>query len=504
MKIDLGCGPRKKSQEYLGIDLFKMPGVDKVVNLEEHKLPFDTNSVDEVYTSHALEHINNLVPLIEEVWRILKPGGKFIVKTPHYKSENAFTDPTHVRLFTRESFHFYDERKVAYKETGWFMSIARFHIDDIVEADKEIQYSLTAKKKNILLVAPPLSIHTRKWKSFLKYWGHSVDVAARTKKGDADLVLGDVTLDKKSQINLFPKKIMRASNTYDVVHANFATRYGHVLEGVVGNTKKILSVWGEDVLDEAENDLQLRDYLIRGLKSADAITTTSEHMAEYLNRNYGVPQTKIWSFPWGYDKDVFFQKNILDRVLPDGEVIPENRKVILSARVCRPQNNIEKIITAFNKVGEDAHLVVLTGDLADAEYLKDLKKKYEHNYRISFLENLNFDELSKVYNLSEATISVPDVDQLATTILESMACGTPIIGSDLAPYKERITDKKTGLIVDNSVGSISDAINFVLTTNFKLANSDAIKNAVSNDSWENNSKTLLKIYDERINIPYTG
>ncbi len=118
MKIlDLGCGNGKLSRknifpdynlegEVIGLDFNKGEEVDGMCDLNKGKLPFKNNSFDIVYTSHCLEHIQNIVPLIYEVHRILKGGGKFLIAVPHLSYMNSLGDLTHVRLFGWNSFDF--------------------------------------------------------------------------------------------------------------------------------------------------------------------------------------------------------------------------------------------------------------------------------------------------------------------------------------------------------------------------------------------------------------
>ena len=312
IKLDLGCGPRKISPDFIGIDNSKMPGVDLRLNLENAILPFENNSVDYIFASHVLEHIQNYVPLVEELWRIMKPGGKLEVVVPHYKHECAFTDPTHVRFFTRKSFHLFDSRKVPFRETGWYMSHARFLVNEVVEKEREICYSLSAQKKQVLLVGPSTSIHMRRWIDYISGKSHFVTLASRLKKGIAEIQLGEGGLNRQEQIENMPRLLERvlASRNPDVVHVNFATRYGHLLSVVPKSTRRILSVWGEDVLQEAVSDKNSKDRLISGLNNSDFVTTTSDHMAEVLEKQYGVDRRRIWTIPWGYNSDIFTELNM--------------------------------------------------------------------------------------------------------------------------------------------------------------------------------------------------
>lgn len=109
MKLHLGCG-RTILSGWTNLDCIALPGVDVVADLETCQttpLPFDDNSVDEIFSSHVLEHIRNILPLMQELWRVAKPDARMIARVPHGASDDAWEDPTHVRPFFTQSFgHF--------------------------------------------------------------------------------------------------------------------------------------------------------------------------------------------------------------------------------------------------------------------------------------------------------------------------------------------------------------------------------------------------------------
>jgi SAM-dependent methyltransferase len=77
--------------------------------MERVPLPFEANSFDCVLGSHIFEHITNLVPLVEDIHRILKPGGHLIAVTPYGSSDNAWDNPQHVRGFTEHTWLYFDQ-----------------------------------------------------------------------------------------------------------------------------------------------------------------------------------------------------------------------------------------------------------------------------------------------------------------------------------------------------------------------------------------------------------
>ena len=102
--IDLGFGDGSflKSLEKNGIEC---KGYDyDTVNFENEKIPEAGNSFDFITSNSVIEHLSDATNLMEEAFRVLKPGGKLILITPNffYDYKNFYDDPTHVNPFTVE------------------------------------------------------------------------------------------------------------------------------------------------------------------------------------------------------------------------------------------------------------------------------------------------------------------------------------------------------------------------------------------------------------------
>ncbi len=104
--IDLGCGPNKIAGA-IGVDLRGDRGVDLLCDIER-PLPFKTSSVDVIWLRHVVEHVRDLIGLMEEVYRIARHGAAVEVVVPYYTSRGAFRDPTHVRYITEDTFQYFE------------------------------------------------------------------------------------------------------------------------------------------------------------------------------------------------------------------------------------------------------------------------------------------------------------------------------------------------------------------------------------------------------------
>lgn len=115
LKLDLGCG-EKKQKGFIGVDIDAAPGVDQVVDLNVLPWPWGESSVDEIYTSDCLEHLaplgraegqGNIVAVLREVYRVLKPGAQIDIYVPSTDSRAAWQDPTHVTYWNKNTFLYF-------------------------------------------------------------------------------------------------------------------------------------------------------------------------------------------------------------------------------------------------------------------------------------------------------------------------------------------------------------------------------------------------------------
>lgn len=102
--LDLGCGDNKRPGT-IGVDKAQLDGVDVIADVDEH-LPFDDNRVDAIYTTYLFEHVKDIVKVMEECHRVLKPGGKFHIRVPHATNVGAF-DLTNTNFFMYDAFTFF-------------------------------------------------------------------------------------------------------------------------------------------------------------------------------------------------------------------------------------------------------------------------------------------------------------------------------------------------------------------------------------------------------------
>lgn len=129
IKIDLGCGGKKKGPEWIGCDQYSMEGVDQVFDIGKDRWPFEDNSVDEANAAHFLEHLTNFegkferIHFFNELNRVLKPGGKCSLVFPHWASNRYYGDPTHREPFSEMGFYYLNKewrlKEAPHSDSSW-------------------------------------------------------------------------------------------------------------------------------------------------------------------------------------------------------------------------------------------------------------------------------------------------------------------------------------------------------------------------------------------------
>lgn len=107
-KLNLGCAGNHE-EGFINLDANPAVNPDVVHDLETVPLPFADNSLDTVLGTHIFEHIRNFVPLVEDIHRILKPGGFLIAITPYLSSDDTMENPHHVRGFTEMTWEYFNQ-----------------------------------------------------------------------------------------------------------------------------------------------------------------------------------------------------------------------------------------------------------------------------------------------------------------------------------------------------------------------------------------------------------
>ena len=105
MKLNLGCCDALLP-DHVNVDIVAAPGVE-VVDLRE-TWPWPEGSVERVRAWDIIEHLPDKMLTMNELWRVLEPGGIADIAVPTTDGSGAWQDPTHVSFWNRRSFLYYE------------------------------------------------------------------------------------------------------------------------------------------------------------------------------------------------------------------------------------------------------------------------------------------------------------------------------------------------------------------------------------------------------------
>ena len=115
MRLNLGCG-HDIIPGWVNVDASDRLGPKvQVWNLDVLPWPWKSGTADEIRGVDIYEHVDNPVGFMAECHRILKPDGILRLQTCYWQCMDAYTDPTHKRASTEDSFDFWVKGTVYYR-----------------------------------------------------------------------------------------------------------------------------------------------------------------------------------------------------------------------------------------------------------------------------------------------------------------------------------------------------------------------------------------------------
>lgn len=149
--LDLGCGDRPEHwlPDSVGLDMFNY-GQAITHDLTAAPWPIADNQFNFVLAQHILEHIKegfDFINIMNEVWRVSKPGAVFKIATPHFPSSpNYYRDPTHCRPLNEYSFELFYANTPIHVGDGYGIICKYKPRSVLVDGNRDLQVELVVVK----------------------------------------------------------------------------------------------------------------------------------------------------------------------------------------------------------------------------------------------------------------------------------------------------------------------------------------------------------------------
>lgn len=136
-KVDLACGQNKKDG-FFGVDIAPTEDADLVWDLGRAPWPFATDSVEEAYCAHYVEHTypvggpnDGLISFMNELHRVCAPDAKVEIIHPYAQGKRAFQDPTHTRYINEVTWWYFNRDWMRAQKLDHYPITANFEIVNI-------------------------------------------------------------------------------------------------------------------------------------------------------------------------------------------------------------------------------------------------------------------------------------------------------------------------------------------------------------------------------------
>jgi glycosyltransferase involved in cell wall biosynthesis len=234
----------------------------------------------------------------------------------------------------------------------------------------------------------------------------------------------------------------------DIVHAHYVTNYG--LFGALCNFRPfVVTAWGSDVLAVNARIISMMKTSIARyvLRKADSITCDAQHMKEAMI-GIGTPPEKIEIVCFGVDTRKFSGGEKSQTLRAKLGIY--SSPAVISLRNLEPIYDVESLIRSapivLDKIPETKFLIAGKG--SEKRRLEELAMSLGVSDNVKFIGFIPNDQLPEYLNTVDVYVSTSLSDAgIAASTAEAMACGLPVIVTDVADNRDWVEDGVNGFVV---------------------------------------------------------
>jgi D-inositol-3-phosphate glycosyltransferase len=298
----------------------------------------------------------------------------------------------------------------------------------------------------------------------------------------------------------------RSSNNirYDVIHSHYW------LSGAVG--RELQALWHiphmtmfhtlgivKNNTGIGEEETELRIEKERELvQTCDRIIAATEREQKELVRYYHAPQEKIAIIPCGINPDLFTP---VDRYRARQSLGLTHKKIVLFVGRIDPLKGLDRLIHAVANLNGDISpaLVIVGGDgysRGEVNSLKSLAAELHVEDRIIFQGSVDQDRLPLFYSAADICAVPSYYESFGLVALESLACGTAVVATDVGDMKNIIASPVSGTVVhDNGVAGLSYALSALLSEKDNGNEKETRRSGIMKYSWSNIADRTIQEYE---------
>ncbi len=256
--------------------------------------------------------------------------------------------------------------------------------------------------------------------------------------------------------------------------------------------------WGYDLLYEAQRNTFWRWMTRFTLKRSTLMLGDCDTIRQ-IAISFGMPDERIITFPWGVDLGHFSPR------LTSAATPAQDTFTLLSTRAWEPIYGVEIIARAFAIVAREQptlRLIMLShGSLA--AQLRQIFTQAGVEERVFFPGQISYKDLPRYYQSADLYLSASHSDGSSISLLEAMACGVPVLVSDIPGNREWVQPGVQGwLFPDGDAQALAQAILHAVEMRQHLGEMGQAGRALVEQraDWHKNFPGLLRAYERALEI----
>jgi len=222
-------------------------------------------------------------------------------------------------------------------------------------------------------------------------------------------------------------------------------------------------------------------------QNADGLITVCQALKDVLI-HLDVPAEKITVLRNGVDLQMFSPPE--DRNSLRSKLNIEG-KTLLSVGHLIERKGHDLVIKSI-KLLDNVNLLI-AGDGEEAESLKRLVKEQRLESRVRFLGSVPHAKLKEYYGAVDALILASSREGWANVLLESMACGTPVVATNIWGTPEVVTNSSAGVLVERTPESISEGVKKLF---MNYPDRMLTRRYAEKFSWDDTTSGQLKLFKD--------
>ncbi len=274
----------------------------------------------------------------------------------------------------------------------------------------------------------------------------------------------------------------------DLVHAGPLQRSAFLV-ALTGFQPLVSMSWGYDLIQDAQRNALWR-WATRYTLRRSAVMVGDCETIRQLAMAHGISTERVITFPWGVD---------LERFSPGPAPGSADTFTLLSTRGWEPIYGVDVIAQAFVMLANqhpELRLLMLGGG-SQADLLRRIFERGGVQDQVRFPGHVSQVELPRYYRRCDIYLSASHSDGTSISLLEAMACGRPVIVSDIPGNREWVTPGKNGwLFADGNPAALAQAISQAIEQRPRLAEMGQASRQIAQEraNWKRNFQHLLRAY----------